>query len=179
MRDILFLAGLFCFASFGWAMMHHFQTRGKPKPGTLITAAAAPVFAGMHLWAILSRPLPGAWAALACYAAGAILFWSAIVATRGRKLPSCFQRRTPEAIVIGGPYRYIRHPFYIAYSFVWMGGFAASVWWPLAVTALVMGAVYYCAARQEERDFLNGPLREDYRAYIQKTGALMPRWGRA
>jgi protein-S-isoprenylcysteine O-methyltransferase Ste14 len=179
MRAILFLTALFCFASSGWAMARHFQSRGKPKPGTVVTGVAAAIFAAAHLWAILGRPLAGSLAALACYASGAILFWSAIAATRGRQLPACFQRRVPGAVINGGPYRFIRHPFYVSYEFVWLGGFAATHWWPLAVSVLVMGAIYYSAARHEERDLLEGSLRADYRAYMQRTGAFLPRWRRA
>jgi protein-S-isoprenylcysteine O-methyltransferase Ste14 len=156
-------------------MARHFQIAGKRKPGTLFTGVAAAIFAGLHLWAILGRELLGPFTALACYAAGAILFWSAIAATRGRQLPACFQRRAPVAVVSEGPYRFIRHSFYVSYSFVWVAGFAACRWWPLAVSVLVMGAVYYSAARQEERDLLEGPLCEDYRAYMLRTGAFLPR----
>ena len=160
-------------------MACHFQTRGKPQPGTLFTALAAPLFATMHLWAVLARALPGALAALACYAAGIALFWSAVAATRGRRLSACFERRTPQAVVTAGPYRFIRHPFYDSYLLVWTGGLAATGWWPLAIPVVVMGTVYYLAARQEERDLLDGPLGGTYRAYMQKTGAFLPSLRRA
>jgi protein-S-isoprenylcysteine O-methyltransferase Ste14 len=76
-----------------------------------------------------------------------------------------------------GPYRYIRHPFYAAYNLTWAAGFAATGWWPLAATAVVMGAVYERFARGEERAFLNGPLAREYSDYRRQAGKYFPRIG--
>jgi protein-S-isoprenylcysteine O-methyltransferase Ste14 len=170
MRLILFVANIACFSSFGWAMARHFEPGGKPKPGMLLTAAAAPVFAAIQLWATLRLPLPGALAALLLDAAAATMFWSAISATRGRGLAACFQAKVPMAVVTAGPYRFTRHPFYLSYLLVWTGGFVASGSLPQAAIAIFMGALYFRAARQEERTLLNSPLRDAYYAYIRKPG---------
>src|SRR5262249_20763898 len=106
--------------SFGWAMLRHFRRAGPPKPGMLLTGAAVPVFAAVHLTGILTRPLAHSVAALLLYAGSMALFWSAVAATRGRKLAACFQEDVGNAVVRAGPYRSIRHPFYTAYSLTWI-----------------------------------------------------------
>jgi len=156
-------------------MLRHFERAGKPKPGMALTAAVVPVFAGLQLYALLAKPLAQPAWALILYIAGGALFWSAIAATRGRKLAACFQPRIPPAVVRTGPYRAIRHPFYTAYTLVWIGGFAATGWWPLGVTAVFMAGLYAVAARFEELAFLRSSLAAEYRCYMRSVGGLLPR----
>lgn len=172
MRMLLFGMNLFCFASFGWAMARHFEPGGKPKPGMLLTALAVPVFAAAQLWAALARPSPGAVPAIILYAAAAALFWSAVRVTRRRGLAACFQQRVPSTVVTAGPYRYVRHPFYVSYFLVWAGGFIATRWPPLALVAIFMAGLYCRAARQEEQTLLRSPRADAYRAYLRQTRRL-------
>jgi protein-S-isoprenylcysteine O-methyltransferase Ste14 len=174
MRAIVFLADLISFASFGWAMWRHFQRAGSPRLGMVLTGLSVPAFAAVNLAALATRPLTQPVAALLLYAGIMALFWSAIAATRGKRLAACFQRHVPATIVRTGPYRRIRHPFYSSYILTWATGFAATSWWPLAVIAAVMTGVYYCAACQEEKGFLRSPLRDEYRRWMRGTGRFLP-----
>ena len=175
MRALVFCADLICFAGFGWAMLRHFQPAGKPKLGMILTGTIVPVFASLHLAALLMRPVPRPLLAIALYAASAALFWSAIAATRGRHLGVCFQRHVPPALVRTGPYKLIRHPFYTAYMLTWIAGFVATGWWPLALTAIFMASLYRRAACQEERCFMESEMSEEYRSYLRATGRFVPR----
>jgi len=168
MRLTLLVTEAACFASFGWAMLRHFQRAGKTGPGTIFTAAVAPAFAGLHVMALAGMPLAQPRPALVLYMGGAALFWWTVRATRGRGLAACFQGRIPPAVIRDGPYRWMRHPFYTSYTLVWLAGFAATGWWPLAMTAGFMASLYGCAAYTEERDLLRSVLREDYRNYKGK-----------
>jgi protein-S-isoprenylcysteine O-methyltransferase Ste14 len=141
----------------------------------IFTASVVPIFAGVNVVSLIARPLAWAWIALLLYALAVTLFWFAIAATRGRKLAACFQGRVSPSIVHTGPYRAIRHPFYTAYSLVWVGGFAATGWWPLAAIALFMAVLYACTARAEEAGFLDSPLQSEYGAYMETTGRFLPR----
>jgi protein-S-isoprenylcysteine O-methyltransferase Ste14 len=176
MRLLVWFADLICFASFGWSMLRHFDRSGRPRPGMALTVTVTPIFAGLNLVSLVTRPLVEPWIALILYMAGGGLFWCAIAATRGRGLAACFQRQVPAALVTSGPYRAIRHPFYTAYSLVWFGGFAATGWWPLAAIAIFMASLYACAAHNEERAFLRSSLRAEYQAYMRRTGRFIPRW---
>jgi protein-S-isoprenylcysteine O-methyltransferase Ste14 len=113
-------------------------------------------------------------AALVFYGTSAVLFWWAVSITR-RKLAACGQSSVSHEVVTAGPYRYIRHPFYAAYNLTWLAGFAATGWWPLAVSAAVMAAVYERAAREEERGFSASAMAGEYGAYKARTGKYLPR----
>ena len=156
-------------------MLRHFGRAGKLAPGLALTAAVVPVFAVIHLMSLLTRPLALPLTALTLYVGAFVLFWFAVAATHGRGLAACFQGQVPVKVVQAGPYRAIRHPFYASYTLVWIGGFAATGWWPLALTAFFMASLYAYAARQEERCFLNSPLRKEYRDYMRRTGRFLPR----
>lgn len=175
MRTSLFCASLICFGGFGWAMLRHFHSGGKPRRGMVLTGTIVPVLAALHLAALLLRPVPWALTAIALYAASGTLFLSAIATTRGQGLAACFQRHVPTGVIRTGPYRYIRHPFYTAYLLTWIAGFVATGWLPLALTVLFMATVYRLAALEEERCFLSSSLHEEYREYLRMTGGFVPR----
>jgi protein-S-isoprenylcysteine O-methyltransferase Ste14 len=116
-----------------------------------------------------------AWTGVALYAAANALFWWAL-GTHGRDRPSfAFVPVAPASFTRRGPYRLMRHPIYTAYLVGWLAGAAAAGQpWLLAAVA-VMGAFYHRAARQEERQFLTSPVREEYRSYCRRTGMFLPR----
>jgi protein-S-isoprenylcysteine O-methyltransferase Ste14 len=141
----------------------------------ILTGTIVPLFAALHLAALLRRPLPQPLFAIALYAVSAALFWSAVAVTRGLRLAACFQAYVPPVVVRRGPYGFIRHPFYLAYTLTWIAGYAATGWWPLAVTALIMASLYYRAACEEEKRFMESSHGADYKAYMQAAGRFLPR----
>jgi protein-S-isoprenylcysteine O-methyltransferase Ste14 len=167
------IAALVCFASFGWGMARHFKRVGKPTRWMMLTAVLALAGASLQIFALVRKPVPEAFAALVLYCVSATLFWLAISATRGQ-LAACGQGCVSTRIVTAGPYRYVRHPFYTSYNLTWIAGFAATGWWPLAVSAVLMAWVYERSAREEERGFLSGPLAREYRAYMLAAGRYLP-----
>jgi protein-S-isoprenylcysteine O-methyltransferase Ste14 len=170
---LLFSFALFCFVGFAWGMIWHFQRSGKPSRSMLITALLALASAALQLFALCSRPLPHPFIALTLYGSGAALFWWAVGVTR-RKLAACGQGCVSPEVVTAGPYRIIRHPFYTAYNLIWTAGFVATVWWPLALAAVVMAVRYERAAREEEVGFAAGALAAEYAAYKRRTGKYLP-----
>jgi protein-S-isoprenylcysteine O-methyltransferase Ste14 len=111
---------------------------------------------------------------LVLYVASAALFWWCVSVTRG-KLAACGQGCISATVLRSGPYRYIRHPFYLSYNLMWMAGYAATGWWVLAMSAAVMGCLYEYFAREEERGFLEGAMADDYRDYQLSAGRYWPR----
>lgn len=106
------------------------------------------------------------------------LFWWAVWA-HGRGRPSgAFAIEPPPLLVLVGPYRYIRHPFYVAYlqGFV-AGAIFVGEWWAWVVPAW-MALMYWVAARHEEGVILSSPLGSQYRHYAQHVGGFVPRFRR-
>lgn len=110
---------------------------------------------------------------LLCLAA--LLFAVTKATTPPRILPAAFAPESPVSLIEGGPYRFIRHPFYVAYALYWIGlAFAAPHPGVIAGVLGILGA-YVFLARREERRLLQGPLGPGYREYMRSTGMFLPR----
>lgn len=103
------------------------------------------------------------------------LFWAAIFASREAKLLLAFDERKPHGLVAVGPYRFVRHPFYLSYLMFWTGWAIAS-WhaWGMLPLAVIY-SIYVAAALGEERKFHSSPLADQYRDYQARAGFLWPK----
>jgi len=88
-----------------------------------------------------------------------------------------FSNLTNRGIITSGPYRWVKHPAYLAKNLSWWMisvPFVAGAGWPIAVqSCLMLGAanlIYYLRARTEERHLSADPLYRDYQAYIARYG---------
>ena len=82
-----------------------------------------------------------------------------------------------KGLVLGGLYRYIRHPQYMGWAIFGLG--MAIAWSRMIVLIMYVSMlfVYYLLAKSEERECLN-KYGESYRAYLQKTGRFLPKFNR-
>jgi protein-S-isoprenylcysteine O-methyltransferase Ste14 len=172
------IAFVLCFASFIWAMKYHFRTIENVPFGTRVIQVAGGIFMLAHLLALLrANDVTGlaAVVALFLYGASFTLFWICVRINREKPFSLAFSADQPEHLMTRGPYRYIRHPFYVAYSLGWIAGIvgAGQPW--LLLSMLVMGAIYYHAAITEERKFESGELAADYADYRRRAGMFLPR----
>jgi len=173
---VQFCAAL-CFGSFAWGMVRHFKRPPQPTRAMMRTGVLGIVCAVSQLVSLGVREIEASIPAIAIYAASLAVFWSAVGVSAG-KLAACGQESAPSELIDEGPYRYVRHPFYLAYNLTWIAGVVATGWWPLAVTAMVMATIYEQSARQEENEFLAGALADDYREYMWRAGKYLPRFVR-
>ena len=79
--------------------------------------------------------------------------------------------------VLGGLYRYIRHPQYMGWAILGLG--MALAWSRMIVIIMYVSMlfIYYLLAKSEERECLN-KYGESYRTYSQKTGRFFPKFNR-
>jgi protein-S-isoprenylcysteine O-methyltransferase Ste14 len=83
----------------------------------------------------------------------------------------------PKQIVTWGPYGRVRHPFYVSFLLLMIGGVIAVPHWSmLACLAYAIVALSMTAAR-EERRLLASHLGTEYAAYLKRTGRFIPRLG--
>jgi protein-S-isoprenylcysteine O-methyltransferase Ste14 len=84
----------------------------------------------------------------------------------------------PKEVCEQGPYRYVRHPFYISYMVAFL---AVAIAFPSFVVSgvcvLNIGLFLYMAV-DDERVLLASPLGVDYRAYQLRVGMWLPRLGK-
>ncbi len=112
-------------------------------------------------------------AGLICFLLAHWVFWTAIRAHGNSPPQVAFSDITPGQLVTSGPYGYIRHPFYTAYTLAWVGGglLCGNCW--LFLIAIWMFRIYYIAAKQEEAA-LQSKFLDRYSRYRKKTGMFLP-----
>jgi protein-S-isoprenylcysteine O-methyltransferase Ste14 len=81
----------------------------------------------------------------------------------------------PPAVCDAGPYRYVRHPFYLSYMVAFV---AVAVAFPsfivTGVCVLNIGLFVYMAL-DDERVLLGSAIAADYRAYRERVAMFLPR----
>ena len=113
-------------------------------------------------------------AGIAMYIAASLLFLSAVDAARRVPLPRAFvDDPMPAGLITRGPFLFIRHPFYVAYTLAWLAAPVATHAPVIPVLALIAVVAYIVAARREERQ-LEERFGEAYRAYRLGTGYVLP-----
>ena len=88
-------------------------------------------------------------------------------------------QNAPRQIVTFGPYRFVRHPFYVSFIILNIG--AALITRDMITMAAVPLALIALdwTVRQEERKLLASPLGGEYGAYRARTGRFFPRIARS
>jgi protein-S-isoprenylcysteine O-methyltransferase Ste14 len=161
-----------------WAGKGHFKSDTMPL-GAILIIVVALVTGLLLLYLTWTAPqpllawIPGVLAMLF----GWWLFWRAIHASREGGLRLAFDEAGPRSLVQRGPYRYVRHPFYVSYVIFWAGWTLALRTWIALLPFAIVVAVYIVAARTEEQKFAATPMAADYEAYRRSTGFFWPRLG--
>lgn len=171
-----------CFLSFGIGIRFYFvKPPEKTLPMYLVTEAGIAIsllhlglLAYRGVWAGLLDPRAMA-AAMALYAGSLTLYWWTLRTVRDHRLTFAYTRDTPTFLIDAGPYRYVRHPFYTAYTMCYLGAPIALLAWWLLPTAIFMFFVYRQSAVMEERKFAGSELQAAYSAYVGRTGRFLPR----
>lgn len=105
----------------------------------------------------------------------ATLFWLSVIVNNRKKLSLAFSPDLPEHLVKSGPYRFVRHPFYLSYLLTYAAGFLVTGNYWLVPIFTLMFAIYYWAARFEESKFLKSDWADEYLKYKAKAGLLLPK----
>lgn len=164
-----------CFAAFSWGVKKHFRSTGAMPLGMKVTSLLSlALFAGFLFH--VAQGASALWlAALGLFTASLAVFAGAVAASRYTPPTLAFDTDAPNFLLQHGPYRYVRHPFYLAYVLFWLGT-AVAVHGLLGwVAPLVMTALYIEAASREERKFAKSDLAVAYKAYRARAGMFWPR----
>ena len=90
------------------------------------------------------------------------------------RLDFALQDARPNFFISKGPYKIVRHPFYLSYILGWLGSTLSHGQYWLILTLFFMLPFYWVAARREEKSFQSTPFSEQYRHYKQKTWMFFP-----
>lgn len=177
MNVLTLLVWVCTFASFAWGVFCFFTRSPGRNWRTTVVARFGLIFAIWQAVAIATadaNPLRHG-AAIGMLVGSLILFWSAVRACGGERLTAIFEKDRPGMLLRHGPYRYIRHPFYTAYTIFWIAGALAGASIVSALAAVVMWTLYVDAIRREERKFADSPLAALYDDYRRGTGRMLPK----
>jgi protein-S-isoprenylcysteine O-methyltransferase Ste14 len=146
-------------------------------------AVALPLFLGVLTY--LANPRWMSWSELALPAwarwTGVVLglamvpaaYW--VFRTLGRNVSETVLTREHHELVTTGPYRVIRHPLYaMAVGLFLAVGLMAASWFILLFALIALASIRLVVVPLEERE-LEAKFGDAYRAYVRRTGALLPR----
>jgi protein-S-isoprenylcysteine O-methyltransferase Ste14 len=95
----------------------------------------------------------------------------------GKAWSSCLQMQARHALVTTGPYARIRHPIYLAMILFLTALTLVGANWVLVVF-LIISVVDLVLRVPREEQMMIEVFGEAYEAYRQRTGGLLPRWGK-
>ena len=107
---------------------------------------------------------------------GAIAAMLLIVVLRflGTNLTDTVVTRSVHTLVTDGPYRWVRHPFYVASALAVAANSLVTANWFLALTGAASIALLVLRTRTEEEKLVER-FGDEYRNYMERTGRFIPR----
>lgn len=165
-----------CFAAFTWGVKRHFLVHQRVPSGTVVMGALGLLGMGVFLVSVVMQP-HGAAMPVALYAASLTLFLWAVVATRRQRLTLAFSEDSPQHLAADGPYRFVRHPFYVSYMLFWLANAVATAAWAPWIVLAAMSGIYVLAAVREEGKFMRSTVGDLYEEYRRQTGMFFPKIG--
>ena len=124
-------------------------------------------------WSSISLPTWLRWCGVAVgVLAGTLLIWT--FQTLGKNLTDTVVTRREHSLITRGPYRWVRHPFYVAFALaVIANSLVTTNEFIFATGSLAFGLVLLRTPREEAR--LLARFGEEYQRYRERTGKFWPR----
>jgi protein-S-isoprenylcysteine O-methyltransferase Ste14 len=140
----------------------------------LIAFAAYLINPSWMVWSSVALPTWLRWVGgcLAVFAVPPLLFWT--FHSLGKNLTDTVVTRREHTLVIHGPYKWVRHPFYDL-GFLW--GLSLSLLtanWLIALLGLSACAMLVVRTRIEEERLIER-FGDEYRSYMARTRRFLPR----
>ncbi len=128
-------------------------------------------------WAKLPLPAALRWSgAVTGLLCAGLMFWT--LASLGKNLTDTVATRAGATLVTDGPYRLVRHPFYVVAGLLMLSVTLLSASAAIGVAGLVVITLLALRTPNEERRLLE-TFGEPYAAYRRRTGAFLPKWWRS
>ena len=124
-------------------------------------------------WSAVSLPAWLRWLGVGVGAvAGSLLIWT--MHTLGKNLTDTVVTRKDHELVTGGPYRFVRHPFYGAALLAILANSSVAANWFILLTG-GLGCLVLVFRTNKEEENLIARFGDDYRGYMERTGRFFPR----
>ena len=154
----------------GWFILLTLRPAGLLFLGALIAYAIDP---RNLAWSAVPLPRWVRWAGVVLYGCSAILLlWT--MKTLGPNLTDTVVTRRAHTLVVRGPYRWVRHPFYVSAMLLGIGGVLGTASWFLPIVGATFLALLVLRTRIEEQKLIER-FGDAYRDYMERTGRFWPR----
>jgi protein-S-isoprenylcysteine O-methyltransferase Ste14 len=104
-----------------------------------------------------------------------ISFWKTSGIARENQFTAVYSKDTPVRLVRSGPYRYVRHPFYVIYMTCYISIAFVEFSLPYSLLTLSIISLYVHAAHTEEKKFEASGLSDEHKLYRSQTGMFFPK----
>lgn len=131
------------------------------------------IFPAWFQWASLPLPLAVRWAGVAVgLGCPFLMYWT--LSSLGKNLTDTVVTRASATLVTHGPYRWVRHPFYVTAALLMGSVTLLSANVLIGVSSLLVLALLAIRTPKEEQRLIDrfGP---SYRDYMARTGRFFPR----
>jgi len=124
-------------------------------------------------WSSMALPRQLRWTGVGLgIIAGSLLIWT--LRSLGRNLTDTVVTRREHTLVTRGPYRLVRHPFYLSVALaIAANALAAANWFVLGSGAAALLLIANRTRKEEE--LLVARFGDAYRTYMERTGRFLPR----
>lgn len=124
-------------------------------------------------WATLPLPAWVRWSGVVVGSFSPILmFWT--LTSLGKNLTDTVVTRATATLVTHGPYRWVRHPFYVTAAVLMASVTLLSANWLIGLSSFVVMALLIARTPNEERKLIE-KFGQSYQDYMTKTGRFLPR----
>jgi protein-S-isoprenylcysteine O-methyltransferase Ste14 len=124
-------------------------------------------------WASVPLPIWLRWTGVAFGVLGAILLtWT--FRNLGKNITDTVVTRKEHSLVTTGPYRWVRHPFYVSFALLVLATSLVTASWFVLVTLSVVLLLLVIRTNKEEEKLIER-FGNEYRRYMEQTGRFWPR----
>ena len=124
-------------------------------------------------WAMIEIPIPVRWiGAIAGLFSSVLMYWT--LSSLGMNLTDTVVTRADATLVTHGPYRWVRHPFYVTTALVMLSVTLLTANWLIGLGCLVVLAMLAVRTPKEERVLIER-FGQNYLDYMAGTGRFFPR----
>ena len=104
-----------------------------------------------------------------------LMYWT--LSSLGKNLTDTVVIRAAATLVTNGPYRWVRHPFYVTAALLMASVTALTANWLIGLSSLIVLALLAVRTPKEEQMLIER-FGQQYRDYMARTGRFFPRMSR-
>lgn len=123
-------------------------------------------------WAAVSLPVWVRWVGVVTGAlCSFLMYWT--LSSLGRNLTDTVVTRAHATLVTHGPYRWVRHPFYVTAALLMASVTVLTANWLIGLTSVIVLALLAVRTPKEEQMLIER-FGQQYRDYMARTGRFFP-----